>query len=64
MYACGSPIVAWAVLTAEDNMWRPGIGRCAGEDSVIVLGKALRFHQRFAASIRTGIEVGLAGGLP
>ena len=39
----------------------PGIGRCARQDSVVVFGKTLRFHQRLAASVGTGVEVGLAG---
>ena len=35
----------------------PAIGRCAGKNAVIVLGKALRFHQCFTAAIRTGIKI-------
>src|ERR1700677_3505930 len=36
---------------------RPGVGGSAGEDSVVVFGKALRFHQRFAPAVGTGVEV-------
>src|SRR5206468_5704203 len=35
----------------------PIVGRCAGNNSVVVLGKTLRFHQRLPSTIGTGTEV-------
>src|SRR5579872_537409 len=35
----------------------PEVGGCDGDDTVVVGGKALGFHQRLASAVRAGAEV-------
>ena len=48
-----------AALVSSDG---PVVGGRAGEDAVVIGGKALRFHERFTAAIGTGGEVAVRGG--
>ena len=51
--------VPWETLSPAGEHARPGIRGRTGEDSVVVLGKALRLHQCLAASVGARVEVGL-----
>src|SRR5207249_226215 len=60
-------LAAWSthrrllVPNAPHEVVRPEVGRCPDDDAIVVVGEALRFHERLPAAVRASAEVGTPG---
>src|SRR5207247_1268681 len=60
-------VAAWSthrrllVPNEPHEVVRPEVGRCPDDDAIVVVGEALRFHERLPAAVRASAEVGTPG---